>query len=304
MGGIKMTKHVIEISKLKFKQNKFVLDIPSLQIPKGYITGLIGENGAGKTTLIYQLLNLTTPDSGEIKIFDQTYYEDRAGILSEIGIVFSENHFPEWMNARKLETIMKMYFKQWDSNAYYDYLDRFEVPVKTKIKHLSQGMKVKLSLATALSHQAKLLILDEPTSNLDPTFRVELLKIFQDLMLDDEMTILFSTHITSDLESIADYIAYIEKGKLLMMDEKDVIIDDYKIVRGPANILDDEINGLLIGTEYFEDSFTALTKEAQAMEELFGNEVSIRKVNIDELMYFKKRERVHHDQSVEVVSAP
>lgn len=299
-----MTKHVIEISNLKFKQNKFVLDIPSLQIPKGYITGLIGENGAGKTTLIYQLLNLTTPDSGEIKIFDQTYYEDRAGILSEIGIVFSENHFPEWMNARKLETIMKMYFEQWDSNAYYDYLDRFEVPVKTKIKHLSQGMKVKLSLATALSHHAKLLILDEPTSNLDPTFRVELLKIFQDLMLDDEMTILFSTHITSDLESIADYIAYIEKGKLLMMDEKDVIIDEYKIVRGPAYILDDEISGLLIGTEYFEDSFTALTKEAQAMEELFGNEVSIRKVNIDELMYFKKRERVHHDQSVEVVSAP
>lgn len=304
MGGVNMTKHVIEISNLKFKQNKFVLDIPSLQIPKGYITGLIGENGAGKTTLIYQLLNLTTPDSGEIKIFDQTYYEDRAGILSEIGIVFSENHFPEWMNARKLETIMKMYFEQWDSNAYYDYLDRFEVPVKTKIKHLSQGMKVKLSLATALSHHAKLLILDEPTSNLDPTFRVELLKIFQDLMLDDEMTILFSTHITSDLESIADYIAYIEKGKLLMMDEKDVIIDEYKIVRGPAYILDDEISGLLIGTEYFEDSFTALTKEAQAMEELFGNEVSIRKVNIDELMYFKKRERVHHDQSVEVVSAP
>lgn len=298
-----MTKHVIEISKLKFKQNKFVLDIPSLQIPKGYITGLIGENGAGKTTLIYQLLNLTTPDSGEIKILDQTYYEDRAGILSEIGIVFSENHFPEWMNARKLETIMKMYFKQWDSNAYYDYLDRFEVPVKTKIKHLSQGMKVKLSLATALSHHAKLLILDEPTSNLDPTFRVELLKIFQNLMLDEEMTILFSTHITTDLESIADYIAYIEKGKLLMMDEKDVILDDYKIVRGPANILDDEINGLLLGTEYFEDSFTALTKEAQAMEELFGNEVSIRKVNIDELMYFKKRERVYHDQSVEVVNS-
>jgi len=303
MGGIKMTKHVIEISNLKFKQNKFVLDIPSLHIPKGYITGLIGENGAGKTTLIYQLLNLTTPDSGEIRIFDQTYYEDRAGILSEIGIVFSENHFPEWMNAKKLESIMKMYFEQWDSNAYYSYLDRFEVPVKTKIKHLSQGMKVKLSLATALSHHAKLLILDEPTSNLDPTFRVELLKIFQDLMLDEERTILFSTHITSDLESIADYIAYIEKGKLLMMDEKDVILEEYKIVRGPAYLLDDEIKWLLIGTEYFEDSFTALTKEAQAMEELFGSEVSIRKVNIDELMYFKKRERVHHDQSIEVITA-
>ncbi|QRN49759.1 ABC transporter ATP-binding protein [Macrococcoides bohemicum] len=298
-----MTKHVIEISNLKFKQNKFVLDIPSLHIPKGYITGLIGENGAGKTTLIYQLLNLTTPDSGEIRIFDQTYYEDRAGILSEIGIVFSENHFPEWMNAKKLESIMKMYFEQWDSNAYYSYLDRFEVPVKTKIKHLSQGMKVKLSLATALSHHAKLLILDEPTSNLDPTFRVELLKIFQDLMLDEERTILFSTHITSDLESIADYIAYIEKGKLLMMDEKGVILEEYKIVRGPAYLLDDEIKWLLIGTEYFEDSFTALTKEAQAMEELFGSEVSIRKVNIDELMYFKKRERVHHDQSIEVITA-
>lgn len=296
-----MQPNVIEVNNLKFKQNKFVLDIPNLQIPKGYITGLIGENGAGKTTLIYQLLNLTTPDVGEIRVFDQTYLEDRAGILSEIGIVFSENHFPDWMNAKKLETIMKMYFKNWDSNAYYNYLDRFEIPTKTKIKQLSQGMKVKLSLATALSHHAKLLILDEPTSNLDPTFRVELLKIFQDLMLDEEMTILFSTHITSDLESIADYICYIEKGKLIMMDEKDVVLDQYKIVRGPAYLLDDEIKSLLIGTEYFEESFTALTKDAQAMDELFGNEVSIRKVNIEELMYFKKRERMHHDQSIEAI---
>lgn len=295
-------KHVIEVNNLKFKQNKFTLDIPELNIPQGYITGLIGENGAGKTTLIYQLLNLTTPDSGEIRVFDETYIEDRAGILSEIGIVFSENHFPDWMNAKKLETIMKMYFDNWDSELYYHYLNRFEVPVKQKIIHLSLGMKVKLSIATALSHHAKLLVLDEPTSNLDPTFRVELLKIFQELMLDEEMTILFSTHITSDLESIADYICYIEKGRLIMMDEKDVILEEYKIVRGPAYILDEEIKSLLISTEYFEDSFTALTKDAQTMHELFGTEVSIRKVNIDELMYFKKRERVLNDQSAEVVN--
>ncbi|MCU7556491.1 ABC transporter ATP-binding protein [Macrococcus capreoli] len=297
-----MQPNVIEVRNLMFKQNKFVLDIPNLEIPKGYITGLIGENGAGKTTLIYQLLNLTSPDQGEIKVFDQSYLEDRAGILSEIGIVFSENHFPDWMNAKKLETIMKMYFDNWDSKAYYSYLERFEVPTNKKIKQLSQGMKVKLNLATALSHHAKLLVLDEPTSNLDPTFRVELLKIFQDLMLDEEMTILFSTHITSDLESIADYICYIEQGKLIMMDEKDIILDEYQIVRGPVKVLDDEINTLLIGIEYFDDSFTALTKEAQTLDELFGKEVSIRKANIDELMYFKKRERMHHDQSAKVVS--
>ncbi|MGV2874318.1 ABC transporter ATP-binding protein [Macrococcus capreoli] len=297
-----MQPNVIEVRNLMFKQNKFVLDIPNLEIPKGYITGLIGENGAGKTTLIYQLLNLTSPDQGEIKIFDQSYLEDRAGILSEIGIVFSENHFPDWMNAKKLETIMKIYFDNWDSKAYYSYLEHFEVPTNKKIKQLSQGMKVKLNLATALSHHAKLLVLDEPTSNLDPTFRVELLKIFQDLMLDEEMTILFSTHITSDLESIADYICYIELGKLIMMDEKDIILDEYQIVRGPVKVLDDEINTLLIGIEYFDDSFTALTKEAQTLDELFGKEVSIRKANIDELMYFKKRERMHHDQSAKVVS--
>ncbi|MGK0554349.1 ABC transporter ATP-binding protein [Macrococcus capreoli] len=297
-----MQPNVIEVRNLMFKQNKFVLDIPNLEIPKGYITGLIGENGAGRTTLIYQLLNLTSPDQGEIKIFDQSYLEDRAGILSEIGIVFSENHFPDWMNAKKLETIMKIYFDNWDSKAYYSYLERFEVPTNKKIKQLSQGMKVKLNLATALSHHAKLLVLDELTSNLDPTFRVELLKIFQDLMLDEEMTILFSTHITSDLESIADYICYIELGKLIMMDEKDIILDEYQIVRGPVKVLDDEINTLLIGIEYFDDSFTALTKEAQTLDELFGKEVSIRKANIDELMYFKKRERMHHDQSAKVVS--
>ncbi|WP_414048033.1 ABC transporter ATP-binding protein [Macrococcus equi] len=296
-----MNNYIIEVEGLKYTQNHFILDIPNLQIPKGYITGLIGENGAGKTTLIYQLLNLTSPDEGSIKVFDQNYNEDRAGILSEIGIVFSENHFPDWMNAKKLETIMKMYFEQWDSQAYYHYLKRFEVPVKTKIKHLSQGMKVKLSLATALSHHAKLLILDEPTSSLDPTFRVELLKIFQDLMLDEEMTILFSTHITSDLESIADYICYIEKGKLIMMDEKDHILEDYKIVRGATSLLDEEIEQLLIGTEFYETTFTALTNEAQAMTELFGNEISIHNAGIDELMYFKKRERMHHGQTDKVV---
>lgn len=297
MGGILM-ENVIKINKLKYAQGDFQLLIDELNIPKGYITGLIGENGAGKTTLIYQLLNITSPQTGLIKIFDKTYQEDRKGILSDIGVVYSENHYPDWMNAKKLSKLLQLYYANFNEATFNHYLDQFEVPSHIKIKHMSQGMKVKLSLAVALSHDAKLLILDEPTSNLDPTFRVALLKIFQDLMLDENKTILFSTHITSDLEAIADYIAYIQKGSLLFMEEKDVILDSYRVVKGETHLLDDEVKSLLIGIESEHGLFTGLTVDAKTFHELFGNQVSIRHANIDEIMYFKKRERLHHEKSI------
>ena len=291
-------ENVIKINDLKYAQGDFQLLIEELNIPKGYITGLIGENGAGKTTLIYQLLNITSPHSGSIKVFDKTYQEDRKGILSDIGVVYSENHYPDWMNAKKLSKLLQLYYANFNEATFNQYLDQFEVPSHIKIKHMSQGMKVKLSLAVALSHDAKLLILDEPTSNLDPTFRVALLKIFQELMLDENKTILFSTHITSDLEAIADYIAYIQKGSLLFMEEKDVILDSYRVVKGETHLLDDEVKSLLIGIESEHGLFTGLTVDAKIFHELFGNQVSIRHANIDEIMYFKKRERLHHEKSI------
>lgn len=283
--------NAIEIRNLTVKQGKFDLHIEQLDIPQGYITGLIGENGAGKTSLIYQLLNLRTSERGSIKIFGKDYADNREEILSEIGIVFSENHFPEWMNPKKLEKIFKLYYSNWQHEVYIHYLKTFEIPLDQKIKQMSQGMKIKLNIAAALSHQAKLLILDEPTSNLDPTFRMELLNIFQELMLDDARTILFSTHITSDLEHIADYIAFIENGELAVMEEKDELMRDYHIVKGRDALLDDELDQLLIGMEVQDHHFIGMTKEAQVFKELFGDKVVIQRVSIDQFMYYKKKER-------------
>ncbi|ULG72293.1 ABC transporter ATP-binding protein [Macrococcus brunensis] len=284
--------NAIEIRNLYMKQGTFEVKIDELDIPQGYITGLIGENGAGKTSLIYQLLNLKEPQSGDIKILGKSYNNARAEILSDIGVVFSENHFPEWQTPKKLEKLFQMYYSQWDHELFMKYLTQFELPYNQKIKSFSQGMKVKLNLATALSHHAKLLILDEPTSNLDPTFRLELLRIFQELMLNEQHTILFSTHITSDLESVADFVAFIERGELRLMEEKEQLISSYQIVKGTDQLLDDELDELLIGLEVKEDSFTGMTTEGQVFKELFGEKVYCRRVTLDELMYFMKKERV------------
>ncbi|RPF57513.1 ABC transporter ATP-binding protein [Abyssicoccus albus] len=284
--------NVITINQLKSKQGDFELNIDELNIPKGYITGLIGENGSGKTSLIYHLLNLRVQDTGEIKIFDRTFIEDREYILSNIGIVYSENHFPDFMNPKSLEKIFIDYYVTWDSNLYAHYLDKFEIPMTKKIKTLSQGMKIKLNIATAMSHKPKLLILDEPTSNLDPTFRIELLNILQDLMLDEDQTILFSTHITSDLEQIADYIAFIEEGRLMLYEEKDHLLEQYHIIEGDDLLLDDELDQLLIGTEFNDKRFKAMTKDADVFRELFGDKVIINPITIDQMMYFSKLKRL------------
>ncbi|WP_165980715.1 ABC transporter ATP-binding protein [Macrococcus carouselicus] len=283
--------NAIEIRDLRVQQGHFDLVIDALDIPEGYITGLIGENGAGKTSLIYQLLNLRTPETGTIRMLGMDYRTDRAKILAEIGIVFSENHFPEWMSPKKLEALFKMNYSEWQHETYMRYLKQFDIPYHQKIKTFSQGMKVKLNLAAALSHNARLLILDEPTSNLDPTFRLELLHIFQELMLEETRTILFSTHITSDLENIADYIAFIEAGRLAVMDEKEQLTRKYQIVRGRDVLLDDELDQLLIGSEIRDGSFVSMTEAGRTFEELFGNKVNVRNITIDEFMYFRKQER-------------
>ncbi|ULG74558.1 ABC transporter ATP-binding protein [Macrococcus brunensis] len=284
--------NAIEIRDLRVRQGRFELVIDELDVPMGYITGLIGENGAGKTSLIYQLLNLRTPRQGDIQILGKDYISEREQILSDIGIVFSENHFPEWMSPKKLEAIFKRNYSEWNHETFVSYLERFEVPYTQKIKHFSQGMKVKLNLATALSHNARLLILDEPTSNLDPTFRLELLHIFQELMLNEDRTILFSTHITSDLENIADYIVFMENGSVTAMDEKERLVSQYQLIRGRDILLDDELDQLLIGCEIHEGGFTGMTEHGQVFKELFGDKVSMRNVTIDEFMYYKKKERV------------
>lgn len=223
--------NAIEIHNLVKKYDKFTLDNIDLEIPSGMIVGLIGENGAGKTTLIKALLNIIKSDSGKIQIFEKDILTSEKEIKEEIGVVLDNMFFPEILSATDIDGIMKSSYKNWDSEMYYKYLKDFDIPVKQQIKKLSKGMRKKLEIATALSHHPKLLILDEPTSGLDPVVRSEVLDIFLDFIQDEEHTILLSTHITSDLEHIADHIVFIDGGKKVLDKSRDDILENYGVLK-------------------------------------------------------------------------
>lgn len=225
-------KNAIEIKNLTKKyDSKFELGPINLNIPSGCIIGLIGENGAGKTTLIKSLLSIIKPNEGTINIFEKDINEHESSIKENIGVVLDDMFFPEILNAKDLNIIMKDLYKNWDSDLYNKYLEDFKLPNDKKIKEMSKGMRKKLEIAVALSHKPKLLILDEPTSGLDPIVRSEVLDIFLKFIEDDEHTILLSTHITSDLEHIADEIIFIDKGKLLLQENRDELLDNYGILK-------------------------------------------------------------------------
>ena len=225
-------ENIIEIKNLKKKyDDKFELGEIDITIPKGVIVGLIGENGAGKTTLIKSMLNIIKIDSGEIKIFGKDYKKEEKEIKEDIGIVLDNMFFPELLNAKDIDNSMKDIYKNWDSKLYFSYLKEFDLPDNKPLKEMSKGMRKKLEIVAAISHKPKLLILDEPTSGLDPVVRAEVLDIFQKFIEDEEHSILLSTHITSDLEHIADEIIFIDKGKMLFQKSRDEIIDNYGILK-------------------------------------------------------------------------
>ena len=224
-------ENAIEVKGLSKKYNTFSLDNINLVVPKGYIVGLIGENGAGKSTTIKSILNLIQKDSGTIQIFNQDHAKHEKELKEDIGIVFDESHFPEQLTGKDLNLIMKNIYRNWDTPLYMNYLHQFNIPQKKIIKEFSRGMKTKLSLAVALAHHPKLLILDEPTSGLDPIVRNEILDIFLDFIQDEEHSILMSSHITTDLEKVADYIIFLHQGKIIFSDAKDDLLTDYAIIK-------------------------------------------------------------------------
>lgn len=224
-------KNVIEIKDLKKCYPHFNLDIDELKISSGVVVGLIGENGAGKTTLIKLILKIISSESGKIKVFNKDLEEQELQIKEDIGVVLDNTFFPEILNAENIDTIMKDIYKNWDSKLFYKYLSDFGIKDNQILKTMSKGMRKKVEIATALSHHPKLLILDEATSGLDPIIRNEILELLLDFVADEEHTILFSTHITSDLEHIADYIIFINKGKIIIESSKDEIIDNYGILK-------------------------------------------------------------------------
>ena len=222
---------ILEVKNLNKKYKDFQLKNVNLSLPKGMIMGLIGENGAGKTTTIKAILNIINTDSGEIKIFGLDNKKEEKKIKQDIGVVLDDSFLSEYLNPIDINKIMKNFYQNWDEKLYFKYIDEFKLPKNKMSKDYSSGMKMKLKIAVALSHHPKLLILDEPTSGLDPVARNEILDIFQDFIQDEEHAILVSSHITSDLEHIADYITFINNGEIVLTKTKDELLDRYGIVK-------------------------------------------------------------------------
>ena len=224
--------NAIEIKGLEKHYNGFQLGSFDLTLPSGCIMGLVGENGAGKSTSIKLIMNAIGRDAGEISVLgvDNRSAEFR-DVKEDIGVVLDEAYFPEVMSARNVGKVMALTYKNWDAAAFEGYLKKFSLAPDKIFKDYSRGMRMKLAIAAALSHGAKLLILDEATSGLDPMARDELLDIFNDFTRDENCSILLSSHIVSDLEKICDYIAFLHKGRLVLCEEKDRLLEEYALIR-------------------------------------------------------------------------
>lgn len=223
-----------QISKT-FPKSSFTLDKVSFSLPYGAILGFVGENGAGKTTTINCILNTVKKDSGEIKLFGREMSDEDTDIRERIGVVYDGDNFPSYWTANQLSQVMEGFYSQWDHSLFQKYLEDFHIPPSQKIKHYSRGMTIKLAIAAALSHHPQLLILDEATSGLDPIMRDEMLDIFLEFVQEEDHSILLSSHITSDLEKVADYIAFIHNGKLIMTVSKNDLVYHYAVMRCKEN---------------------------------------------------------------------
>ncbi len=288
--------NAIEIKDLvKNYDSKFKLGEINLNIPSGMIIGLIGENGAGKTTLIKSILNILHPNNGSIKIFNKDSKKEENMIKEEVGVVLDDMFFPEILYVKDIHSIMKGVYKNWDSELFFNYLKEFDINLSKQIKSLSKGMRKKLEIATALSHHPKLLILDEPTSGLDPVIRNEVLEIFLKFISDEEHTILLSTHITSDLEHIADRIIFIDKGKIILEDSRDNIMDDYALLK--CDIQDFEKIEKEDILSYIKNryDYTILVKDIEKKKRKYENCV-FDKITLEDLMVLMiKGEKVCSD---------
>jgi len=224
----------IEIKGLCKSYKDFKLDNLDLVLPSGCIMGLVGENGAGKSTTIRLIMDAIKSDAGKVTVLGVDNKSPEFRMCKEdIGVVLDEAYFPEVLTPKNVNSVMQNTYKKWDEACFFDYMTRFSLPMTKPFKDYSRGMKMKLAIAVALSHDPKLLILDEATSGLDPMVRDEMLDIFNDFTRVETHSILLSSHIVSDLEKICDYIAFIHKGKLLFCEEKDVLLEKYGIIRLP-----------------------------------------------------------------------
>lgn len=276
----------LEVKNLSKSFDHFQLRNITFSLPKGYIMGLIGPNGSGKTTTIKLILNMLERSSGEIKIMGLDNIADEQKAKAELGVVFDTNYFSDDWKVTEVEKSISVFYPNWNSERFAEMLRKFHIVPAKKVRELSKGMQMKLMLACAFSYDAKLLILDEPTSGLDPVSRDELLQILSEYIEDGEHSVLFSTHITGDLERAADYITYISYGELFFSGIKDEFVDMFRIIKGGRNELSADLQAKAIGVRIFPTGFEALvkTEDIGAFPAL-----DIEPAAIDEIVVFTSR---------------
>ena len=286
--------NAIEVNKLCKDYEDFSLNNISFSLPAGYIMGFVGQNGSGKTTTIRLILNMTARNNGNIRIFGMDNILEEQKIKQDIAVVLDDIFFVENWKVYEVEKAVKGFYDNWDSTLFHQYLNSFNLPINKKVKDLSRGMKMKLMLAVAMSHDAKLLILDEPTSGLDPVARDELLEILSAYISDGQRSVLFSTHITSDLEKIADYITLIDKGNIFYTGTKDDLLESFYVIKGGLDELTNQIQEKIIGVTTHNTGFTGLMPASEVKD--LSKNIIVEISTIDEILVYISKEDKKHEQ--------
>ena len=276
---------ILTVEGLSKRYPSFYLRDVSFTLETGYIMGFIGSNGAGKTTTLKSMINLVHKDSGVVRILGKDFTQNEIELKQDLGIMFGGVDYYRKHKIYQISRVVRRFFKNWDDDIYQTYLRRFSIDENKRVEELSNGMRVKYSLALAMSHQAKLFLLDEPTSGLDPIARDDILDLFQELIEDGSRSILFSTHITSDLEKCADYITYIENGQIIESRSKDDVLSAYRIVKGKQDQLP-SISSKLIGYKKNAFGFTGLTKNSDLQG---SGSLLIEPASLEDIMIYTRR---------------
>lgn len=276
---------VLELKDVTKDYGDFKLDGVNLSVTKGGICGFIGQNGAGKTTTISLILDIIKKDAGTIKVFGEDMAENSIALKERIGVVFDEMGYHDFLTATQINKIMGNIYKNWNEKVFFQYLERFGLPKKKRCGAFSRGMRMKLQIAVALSHCAELLIMDEPTSGLDPIVRSEMLQIFQEFVMDENHTILLSSHITSDLERIADEVVFINKGKIILAGNKDELLETHGLMKCKKNDLASIDKSDIIAIRSSAFCTEVLVADREACERKYPK-VVMEQTNLEEIMVF------------------
>ncbi|HLQ72359.1 MAG TPA: ABC transporter ATP-binding protein [Bacillota bacterium] len=280
--------NAVEFSKVSKHFKDFSLNDINISIPEGFVTGIVGPNGSGKTTIIEMMMNILHPDRGEISLYGNKNTD--ASIKQQFGFVYDDLYIYDHFTIRKMKSFIAPLYDTWNEALFVHYLERFNLPERRKIKTFSKGMKIKCSLLFALAHEPECIIMDEPTAGLDPIFRKELIQLLQELMVNEKQTIFISTHITTDLDQIADYIIFINQGEIISHHSKTDLQERFFLIKGTSDFLDADTRSLFTGLLETESGFTALYDGELGLFENIDNDILIETASIEDVLYFKVKE--------------